>query len=328
VDLPAAESRQLTWPRLSRVTWVFVGLLLAYGAFTAAILLKTPVLDMDSSIVNLDLKHRYPQLFHPVHTYVMLGQRRPVMQLAMPLLLFISLRHRTPRPMVSLFVAIVVLNLSVGVVKVATGRLGPRYGDPVDAMFRGGDIYPSGHVSNAVVMYGLVAMFVAPRLRPYAVALASFLCVTIGLGTLFINTHWLTDVIGGWFAGGLVLCSLTWLVPPAERVVRSCFSPIRAALSVAGACAGLYFGMGWLTDGLGPWVAKDFGGWLVAALAFSALPWCTPPFERALAAGWRRLRAGRRPPRLVAAAPPARAERLHDELTPIPLESVDSTFVA
>jgi membrane-associated phospholipid phosphatase len=142
-------------------------------------------------------------------------------------------------------------------------------------------------------MYGLVALFVGPRLRPYAAALASFLSVTIGLGTLIINTHWLTDVVGGWLAGALVLCTLTWVLPPAEAFVRRSFSVTRGALSVAGLASGVYFGMGWLTGWMGTFVTKDFGGWLVASLTFAALPWCTPPLEHAAARAWQRRREAR-----------------------------------
>jgi membrane-associated phospholipid phosphatase len=321
VDLPAAAAR-VTWPRLSRTGLLFTGMLVAYGALTLAIVLKTPILGLDAGIVRLDLPHRYAQLYHPVHTYVMLGQRRPVMKLVLPLLLLMGVWQRSPRPLIGLGLAVVLLNLSVGIIKVGVGRLGPRHGDPVDALFRGGDIYPSGHVSNAVVMYGLIAMFAAPRLRPYLATVAAFLCVTIGLGTLLINTHWLTDVVGGWLAGGLVLCSLTWLVPPAERFVRRSFSMVRGVLSVAGLASGVYFGMGWLTGWMGPWVTKDFGGWLVASLFFGALPWCTPPVERLIARWWAR----RREPGHTAPAPSGVPLALHDDdesLVPAP-----SSFVA
>ena len=40
--------------------------------------------------------------------------------------------------------ALLVLNLSVGVVKLATGRLGPLPRTNVHAVFEGGNIFPSG----------------------------------------------------------------------------------------------------------------------------------------------------------------------------------------
>ena len=61
--------------------------------------------------------------------------------------------------------ALVLLNVSVGVVKYAIGRLGPMHGTDSDVhdIFAGGNIYPSGHVSTAVVLYGLLASVIAAR---------------------------------------------------------------------------------------------------------------------------------------------------------------------
>ena len=214
---------------VSRSTKVFAILLAVYLALTAAIMLRTPVLDVDSWIIDMQLRHRHGELYPWIHTYVMFGQRGPATLAALPWFAWMAHRRRSAQPLVMLVVALVVLNLSVGIVKLATGRLGPRGGHPVDALFDGGNIYPSGHVSNAVVLYGLIALVAAPRYRTAVVAVGTFLTVTVGIGTLFLNTHWLTDVIGGILAGGLVLCSLQWLVPPAERLLARAASGVRMA---------------------------------------------------------------------------------------------------
>jgi membrane-associated phospholipid phosphatase len=221
----AAGRRRLRSPRavlanMSTAGRVFALLLVLYVAFTAVIVLKTPVLDADQVIFDLRLKRNNPELYPWLHTYVMLGQRGPATLAALPWFIWIACRRRTLHPLVMLAVALVVLNLSVGIVKIATGRLGPRGGHPVDAMWAGGNIYPSGHVSNAVVLYGLIAMLVAARYRRAAVLTGVFITVTVGISTLFINTHWATDIVGGILAGGLVLCSLHWVVPPTERWIE------------------------------------------------------------------------------------------------------------
>ncbi len=112
--------------------------------------------------------------------------------------------------------ALIVLNLSVGVVKIATGRLGPHATRHVHAVFEGGDIFPSGHVSNAVVLYGLIAML-AVSFRRTAYVLAVLVSVTVGLVTVYLDTHWMSDVFGGWLAGLLVLISLPWVMPYSQR---------------------------------------------------------------------------------------------------------------
>ena len=203
----------------SRVTLAFFWLLAAYVLLTLAVVFKTPVLDIDADVVGLHLRQRYADLYPWLHTYVMLGQRGPATLATLPFFVWVAYRTRSARPLIMLGVALVVLNVSVGIVKIGTGRLGPRHGDSVSAVFSGGDIYPSGHGANAVVLYGLIAMLVAQRHRRAAIVIASFVTVSVGVSTFFLNTHWFTDVLGGFLAGALVLCSLHWLVPPTERAV-------------------------------------------------------------------------------------------------------------
>jgi undecaprenyl-diphosphatase len=112
--------------------------------------------------------------------------------------------------------SLVLLNLSVGVVKVATGRLSPLRTHNAHDIFVGGNIYPSGHVSNTVVLYGLLA-WIAMSHRKLAIIAASVLSVTVGLGTIYLDTHWFSDVVGGWMAGALILLALPTVMPTAQR---------------------------------------------------------------------------------------------------------------
>jgi PAP2 superfamily len=126
--------------------------------------------------------------------------------------------------------ALVLLNVSVGVVKYATGRVGPMHlaDSDVHDIFAGGNIYPSGHVSNAVVLYGLVAWLVGRRWRTLAITVAVFLSVTVGVSTVYLRTHWFSDVLGGWLAGALVLLSLPTVLPYAERWTDRVLVAVRA----------------------------------------------------------------------------------------------------
>jgi membrane-associated phospholipid phosphatase len=221
----ASTSRRPSWRVL-----VFAALLVAYVVVTLGVIFRSPILDLDNAIYQLHLRRHWHGWYHRVEIYVMLGQRAPSTLVALPWLAWRAWRARSPRPLVLLATALLVLNLTVGVVKVITGRIGPLFTHNVHDVFAGGNIYPSGHVSNTVVLYGVLAM-VAVKHRRFAIVAGSFITITVGLCTLYLNTHWFSDVVGGWLAGGLVLVSLPWLMPYAERITDAVIDRIRRVRS-------------------------------------------------------------------------------------------------
>lgn len=225
IPLAAPRAASATHHKVS-VRWspravTFWTLLALYVALTICVLLPSPVLSLDQYFASLHLKMHHPGYRPWINGYVMFGQRAPATLTFLPLFLWMAWWERSKRPLVMLGTALVLLNLTVGVVKYATGRVGPMHvaDTRVHDIFAGGNIYPSGHVSNAVVLYGLAAWIVAPRLRRIAIALAVLLSVTVGLSTVYLRTHWFSDVVGGWLAGSLVLLSLPTVLPFAERQV-------------------------------------------------------------------------------------------------------------
>ena len=186
---------------------LFLILLGAYMALTAAVVFGSPLDAIDRAAAMSDLAHRYPHATPWLLHYVMLGQRGPSSHVAFVYLVYRALRQRSWRPLALFVTSLTMLNVTVGSVKLATGRLGPALTTHPRAVFDGGDIFPSGHTSNAVVIFGVLAM-VAVEHRRAMIALAVFVSTTVGLSTIFLDTHWVTDVLGGWLAGALVLLAL------------------------------------------------------------------------------------------------------------------------
>jgi membrane-associated phospholipid phosphatase len=217
-DADAEHAASYPWYRRpSRRLVGFGVLVVVYVAVTVGVIHRSPLLTLDTDLFRLHLTSRFPQWREFVKYYVMLGQRGPATLVFLPWFCWVAWRNRTPRPLTMLGAALLLLNLSVGVVKVITGRDGPLQTHNVHDVFVGGNIYPSGHVSNAVVLYGLVAM-IAVNHRRVATAVAVFLSVTVGLATVYRDTHWFSDVIGGWIAGSLVLIALPWAMPIVDRL--------------------------------------------------------------------------------------------------------------
>lgn len=188
-------------------------LCVVYALLTLGVLIDpSPILSADQWWLDQHMWGYHPQYHYFVYHYVILGQRGPATLAFLPVFIFVAWRDRTSRPLVLLATALVLLNVSVGVVKYAIGRVGPRDQGDVYHIFAGGNIFPSGHLANVVMLYGLLA-WIFPRYRRWLIAATVFLSVTVGLGTIYLRTHWFSDVIGGWIAGALVLLALPSVMP-------------------------------------------------------------------------------------------------------------------
>ena len=124
----------------------------------------------------------------------------------------ISWRFKSFRPINLSILALLSLNLVVGVTKIVIGRTKPRL--YIDVLYANGMSYPSGHASNALISWGLLAYLIyrytnrAPfngiKLYPI-VGLITFIVVMV---SLIRNTHWFSDLLGGVFIGGALLVAI------------------------------------------------------------------------------------------------------------------------
>lgn len=73
--------------------------------------------------------------------------------------------------------------------------------------------FPSGHADSAMVLYGLLFYFVTvlvrrPVLRLLGQAACLWVIVFTGLERVYEGAHWPSDVLGGYYLGGLMLAAL------------------------------------------------------------------------------------------------------------------------
>ena len=86
--------------------------------------------------------------------------------------------------------------------------------------------FPSGHAFASTVFYGML-VYLVWRLtdRTWARALAAvvgpLVFVAVGLSRIYLNVHYLTDVVAGWLAGGAWLVASLLLINVVEVRFRS-----------------------------------------------------------------------------------------------------------
>lgn len=195
----------------------------AYVVVAAAVISGTDVTDLDSMVLRWAPHTHWPDLYGLLSTWVLLGQRGVCLALGLGWLAVRAIRLRQTRPLITMVVATAALNVSVGVVKVVIGRLGPlQLGSAALApgashIFSDGTIFPSGHTANAAVTWVLLGLMARRHRRLWATVGAG-VAGSVGLTTLYLGTHWLSDVLAGWLAGALVLLALPVFRPVVDRV--------------------------------------------------------------------------------------------------------------
>ncbi|MET7292850.1 phosphatase PAP2 family protein [Streptomyces griseoloalbus] len=214
-------------PRMSRHRVVLFGATLAfYLAIVWAVLITSWLVRLDWQVMFFRPYQQWSEIHAFVDYYVVLGQRGPTAVMVAAWLGWRSWRQHTLRPLLALGVSLLLLNVTVGAAKYGMGRLGPHYATEIGSneMWLGGDIFPSGHTANAVVTWGILAYLAStPRARRWLSALSAVVSLGVGLSTVYIGTHWLSDVVLGWVAGLLILLALPWFEPVIARAETRIF---------------------------------------------------------------------------------------------------------
>ncbi|MCI3275551.1 phosphatase PAP2 family protein [Streptomyces cylindrosporus] len=208
-------------PKMSRHrVALLTGTLAFYLAIVWAVVTTSWLVRLDWQVMFFRPYQQWQGIHWFVDYYVVLGQRGPTAVMVAAWLGWRSWRQHTLRPMLTLGASLLLLNITVGAAKIGMGRLGPHYATTIGSneMGLGGDIFPSGHTANAVVTWGILAYLAStPRARRWLSAVSAVTALGVGMATVYLGTHWLSDVLLGWAAGLLVLLALPWCEPLIAR---------------------------------------------------------------------------------------------------------------
>lgn len=179
----------------------------ALAAVIVDIFVQGPLTQLDKSIFRWKGRKAWPGLEDTAWIYDKMGQRSVLVPILLVVAGVFARRHRTWRPVVLAMVSFLVLNVVVGAMKVLIGRAETETGS-VDVL-TGGIIFPSGHSSNMVLSGGLVIYLFwryaeDPPLRRLTVLITALTTLTIAT-SVYLGTHWFSDLVGGVLVGGLLL---------------------------------------------------------------------------------------------------------------------------
>ncbi len=92
-------------------------------------------------------------------------------------------------------------------------------------VFDVGNSFPSGHVASTVVFFGLLAYFAWPVLKSTRVKVVlSFFVITVaffvGFTRIYLNVHWLSDVLAGYFLGVFWLTFCIAITPYLAKIYK------------------------------------------------------------------------------------------------------------
>jgi membrane-associated phospholipid phosphatase len=170
--------------------------------------------------------------YWPVWAVTQLGGRGFILIVLAGLVGYLAWRFRTVVPLVRVLLALVLLTVVVYSFKYGTGRTAPAY--PGSFFHRDGASYPSGHVANAVLMWGVarwqvVEYRLAAWVQRTARALSVAGPVATGVAMVSLDFHWVTDAVAG-AAVGILLLGVVHLL---DAVVVSRWIGARAGRSAA-----------------------------------------------------------------------------------------------
>ena len=120
---------------------------------------------------------------------------------------FVAWQTRAWHPLVVGSTAVGLFGVTVVAAKLAVGRARPPH--PPTDIFASGSSFPSGHTTAIVVLAGCVLLLAGPFLgtrgRSWFWILAPLTVLGVGLSRLYLDQHWLSDILASWALGILIV---------------------------------------------------------------------------------------------------------------------------
>ena len=139
----------------------------------------------------------------------MLGSTVGIVTVLFVSMLLFIIFQRNVKAAVILFLSVLIGNVGNKLLKALIGRERPTFPEHIEDGFS----FPSGHVMVGLLLFGMIAYYLVRvsqtiKVKQTILICTSLLLMIIGFSRLLEGEHFLTDVIGGFITGGLVLMGM------------------------------------------------------------------------------------------------------------------------
>jgi membrane-associated phospholipid phosphatase len=202
--------------RVLTLAGVAVVLAAAFGVVTAQVVGHDGLARLDPDVASFAAEHRFGWGTPSAEGVSWLGSSFVLIPLIVVVGGYFVVRRRDWSPLIRLSVslagAIALYNLG----KLMVDRPRPPERLRVGSVVPGGS-FPSGHAAEALAVWGMMALLAAvlvTRRRWIPVLSAALIVLLVGASRVYLDAHWLTDVLAGYAAGGFwlsaVLAVIMW----------------------------------------------------------------------------------------------------------------------
>jgi undecaprenyl-diphosphatase len=179
--------------------WTFAGL-------TEDVLADEELARLDPRVNALGLGHRTGWLTAVMQTATWLGSSVIIVPLLAAASVYLLRARRDVRAAGYLWAAFGGSVILYETFKSMVGRARPPAAQMI--LHAGGYAYPSGHTTQAVTTWGLLAFMLvtghparSSRSRTLILATATTVTLLVGVSRIYLGAHWFTDVLGGYTLG-------------------------------------------------------------------------------------------------------------------------------
>ncbi|GBE00124.1 inner membrane protein YghB [bacterium BMS3Abin07] len=174
-----------------------------FGGITEDILTGDPFVVVDQWVLNHILYFRTPMVTGFMIGFTHLGGGIMVMTGSLVIIAFLLFKRRFDY-LVTYISSIIGGSLLVYVLKIAIQRPRPISGTSLISAW--GWSFPSGHAMMSVIFYGMITYFISRdirswRLRILLAIIAGFVVFLIGFSRIYLQVHYLSDVLAGYTGG-------------------------------------------------------------------------------------------------------------------------------